>query len=275
MWCPGLLSIPYFCCALNMKDRCVSRDGSSCGGRTSRTRVSSSSEIASPDPRRPTVLRPPRQGGVLEVEGGGVCIDRTSYHYMCQDVTALKTMLLRLRRVLQAAETINPFDANLRNSLYLSLASSDLPGGTGINGDKDSLTPSVTEISQENVDLRRQVVLLQQQLEERDRTIRLLQQQLAQSIGNQHPTCTSHDTKDSQDTVNAATQTDRSARPTLTGSSLSRAASIDDGLGPTVSSEECDRMGRGRSTLAPDQRQPRAASQPPMPFTCGPSNTET
>ncbi|XP_069959450.1 serine-rich adhesin for platelets-like isoform X4 [Cherax quadricarinatus] len=218
-----------------ISDRCVSRDGSSCGGRTSRTRVSSSSEIASPDPRRPTVLRPPRQGGVLEVEGGGVCIDRTSYHYMCQDVTALKTMLLRLRRVLQAAETINPFDANLRNSLYLSLASSDLPGGTGINGDKDSLTPSVTEISQENVDLRRQVVLLQQQLEERDRTIRLLQQQLAQSIGNQHPTCTSHDTKDSQDTVNAATQTDRSARPTLTGSSLSRAASIDDGLGPTVS----------------------------------------
>lgn len=268
MWCPGLLSVPYLCCSLNMKDRCVSRDGTTCGGRTSRPRLGSSSEVNSPDPRRPTVLRPPRQGGVLEVEGGGVCLDRTSYHYMCQDVTALKTMLLRLRRILQAAETINPFDANLRNSLYLSLASSDVPGGTGINGDKDSLTPSVTEISQENVDLRRQVVLLQQQLDERDRTIRLLQQQLAQTIGNQQPTCTSQDDKNSQNIVNAATQTDRSARPALTGSSLSRAASIDDGLGPTVSSEvECDRAGRGRSTSAPDHRQPRAASQPPTPFT--------
>nr|XP_045600391.1 serine-rich adhesin for platelets-like isoform X4 [Procambarus clarkii] len=259
-----------------LSDRCVSRDGSSCGGRASRPRVGSASEISSPDPRRPTVLRPPRQGGVSEVEGGGVCIDRTSYHYMCQDVTALKTMLLRLRRVLQAAETINPFDANLRNSLYLSLASSDLPGGTGINGDKDLITPSVTEVSQENVDLRRQVVLLQQQLDERDRTIRLLQQQLAQSIGNQHPTCTSQEIKDSQNTVNAATQTDRSARPTLTGSSLSRAASIDDGLGPTVSSEvECDHMGRDRSTFAPDQHQPRATSQLPTTFSYQPSNTET
>lgn len=44
-----------------------------------------------------------------------------------------------------------------QNSLYLSLASSDSPGGCGINGDKDSLTPSVIELSQENIDLRRQV----------------------------------------------------------------------------------------------------------------------
>ncbi|XP_042861449.1 uncharacterized protein LOC122246737 isoform X4 [Penaeus japonicus] len=252
----------------SVAERCVSRDGSSGGGRTSRPRLNSSSDVSSPDPRRPTVLRPPRQGGISEGEGGGVCIDRTSYHYMCQDVTALKTMLLRLRRVLQAADTINPFDANLRNSLYLSLASSDSPGGCGINGDKDSLTPSVIELSQENIDLRRQVVLLQQQLEERDRTIRLLQQQLAQSLASQKTTCISTDAEAPTNTVNAATQTERSSRPTLTGSSLSRAASIDDGLGPTVSrytfSEgEGDCMGRGRSTSAPEHRQPRAASQPP------------
>nr|XP_027216705.1 uncharacterized protein LOC113809337 [Penaeus vannamei] len=219
----------------SVAERCVSRDGSSGGGRTSRPRLNSSSDVSSPDPRRPTVLRPPRQGGLSEGEGGGVCIDRTSYHYMCQDVTALKTMLLRLRRVLQAADTINPFDANLRNSLYLSLASSDSPGGCGINGDKDSLTPSVIELSQENIDLRRQVVLLQQQLEERDRTIRLLQQQLAQSLVSQKTTCNPTDAEAPTNTVNAATQTERSSRPTLTGSSLSRAASIDDGLGPTVS----------------------------------------
>lgn len=79
-----------------------------------------------------------------------------------------------------------------------------------------------------------QVVLLQQQLEERDRTIRLLQQQLAQSLASQKTTCISTDAEAPTNTVNAATQTERSSRPTLTGSSLSRAASIDDGLGPTV-----------------------------------------
>lgn len=252
-------------------ERCVSRESSSGGGRTSRPRLSSASELSSPDPRRPTVLRPPRQCGVTEAEGiaggGGVFVDRTSYHYMCQDVTALKTMLLRLRRVLQAADTINPFDANLRNSLYLSLASSD---ATMINGDKDSLTPSVTELSQENIDLRRQVVLLQQQLEDKDRTIRLLQQQLSQSLQTQQPSASSTPPSEVEaisDTVNAATQTDRSSRPALRGSSLSRTASIDDGLGPTVSSEvDCDCMARGRSLASSEHRQPRAASQPPTLF---------
>ncbi|ROT73602.1 hypothetical protein C7M84_007963 [Penaeus vannamei] len=249
----------------SVAERCVSRDGSSGGGRTSRPRLNSSSDVSSPDPRRPTVLRPPRQGGLSEGEGGGVCIDRTSYHYMCQDVTALKTMLLRLRRVLQAADTINPFDANLRNSLYLSLASSDSPGGCGINGDKDSLTPSVIELSQENIDLRRQVVLLQQQLEERDRTIRLLQQQLAQSLVSQKTTCNPTDAEAPTNTVNAATQTERSSRPTLTGSSLSRAASIDDGLGPTVSSEGEASVSLATDNADPPTRRFQAADVAPTP----------
>ncbi|XP_068222349.1 LOW QUALITY PROTEIN: serine-rich adhesin for platelets-like [Palaemon carinicauda] len=286
-----------------VSERCVSREGSTTssggggggggtgGSRTSRPRLSSSSELST-DSRRPTVLRPPRQGGLTEMEGsvgsggvgspGGVFVDRTAYHYMCQDVTSLKTMLLRLRRVLQVAETINPFDANLRNSLYLSLAGSDstLSSPGVVNGDKDCPSaPSVNELSQENTDLRRQVVLLQQQLQERDRTIRLLQQQLAQNIESQQQqqqqqpqtgpsagvaengvgveaaTCNGR--------VNAATQTDRSSRSTtLRGSSLSRTASIDDGLGPTVSSE-LDATEGGRSTSVADHHQPRAASQPP------------
>lgn len=194
-------------------------------------------------------------------------VDRTTYHYMYQDVTALKTMLLRLRRVLQATDTINPFDANLRNSLYLSLASSEAPG---LNGEKDCLTTSPAQVCQENVDLRRQVVLLQQQLEDRERTIRLLQQQLSQSLTLQTTTTTpapstTTTTTTTTPTVNAATQTDRLTRGPPLSASLSRASSIDDGLGPTVSSERNLERGRVRSASSPAQP-PRAASQPPPPL---------
>ncbi|KAK7069331.1 hypothetical protein SK128_014468 [Halocaridina rubra] len=274
-----------------VSDRCVSREGSyssSSGGgggggdvRTSRPRLSSHSEFSSPDPRRQTVLRPPRQCGATDSEGL-LYVDRTSYHYMYQDVTALKTMLLRLRRVLQAADTMNPFDANLRNSLYLSLATADTSIGC-VNGDKDLSTPNVVEVSQENVDLKRQVVLLQQQLEDKDRTIRLLQQQI-QSVQAPPHLSQSQSSQSSQsstshtpplitaegliETVNAATQTDRSSRPALRGSSLSRTASTDDGLGPTVSSElHRDQAVRGRSLSTDEHHHPRAASQPPTPFT--------
>ncbi|XP_066959247.1 serine-rich adhesin for platelets isoform X4 [Macrobrachium rosenbergii] len=282
-------------------ERCVSRDGSttssgggggSGGGRTSRPRLSSSSADLSAETRRPTVLRPPRQGGLTEMDGGsvgpcgtptgvggggGVFVDRTAYHYMCQDVTSLKTMLLRLRRVLQVADTINPFDVNLRNSLYLSLAGSDStvtsPGG--INGEKDSGAPSLNELSQENVDLRRQVVLLQQQLQERDRTIRLLQQQLAQNLEQQQqqqqtvgstPSSTESSVSSAEAAsvnssnsgcgmVNAATQTERSSRPTtLRGSSLSRTGSTDDGFGPTVSSEVTPASREGSDDLPWESR---------------------
>ncbi|XP_045115288.1 mucin-12-like [Portunus trituberculatus] len=273
-------------------ERCASREGSSSssvggggggGGRLQRPRQGSLSDLVTSDARRPPmVLRPPRQGSVSESEGscgsvggggsggGGVFLDRTSYHYMYQDVTSLKTMLLRLRRVLQATDTINPFDANLRNSLYLSLASSESPG---LNGDKDCLTPSPAQICQENVDLRRQVVLLQQQLEDKDRTIRLLQQQLSQSLTlttvtpapTTNTTTTTTAAAAATATVNAATQTDRLTRGAPLSASLSRAASIDDGLGPTVSSEIDWERGRGRSASSPAQPH-RATSQPPTPM---------
>ena len=40
----------------------------------------------------------------------GLVIDRNNFHYISQDVTAMKTLLLKLRRVLQTADTVNPFD---------------------------------------------------------------------------------------------------------------------------------------------------------------------
>lgn len=51
---------------------------------------------------------------MCEVEGGGVYVDRTSYQYLRQEARALKTMLLQLRRIIQGADTINPFDTNMR-----------------------------------------------------------------------------------------------------------------------------------------------------------------
>lgn len=238
-----------------MKERCVSREG---GVRTPRSRLSSGSEVAggSPDSRRPpTVLRPPRQAQVIDLEDGGVRMDRNSYHYMCQDITTLKTMLFKLKRILQTTDTINPFDANLRNSLYWSLASSDPPCGVSGEGDKD--TVSVTQVTQENADLRRQVVLLQQQLEEKDRTIRLLQQQMTKY------TSSSPQPAEQNEVINAATQTERVGRSSTLSTNLSRTASIDDGLGPMVSSD-CDDPSRGRSISAPLMlRRARASSQPP------------
>ncbi|XP_076064705.1 uncharacterized protein LOC143038891 isoform X3 [Oratosquilla oratoria] len=263
--------------ALVTDSRCVSREG---GVRTPRSRLSSGSEVAggSPDSRRPpTVLRPPRQGTsppiskaelgkaiskfvaesaqVIDLEDGGVRMDRNSYHYMCQDITTLKTMLFKLKRILQTTDTINPFDANLRNSLYWSLASSDPPCGVSGEGDKDTI--SATQVTQENADLRRQVVLLQQQLEEKDRTIRLLQQQMTKY------TSSSPQPAELNEVINAATQTERVGRSSALSTNLSRTASIDDGLGPMVSSD-CDDPSRGRSISAPLMlRRARASSQPP------------
>lgn len=62
------------------------------------TSLSGSSYIAA---RSIASLRPPKQMGVVEADDGGARIDSTSYHHMCQDITSLKTMLFRLKRVLQ------------------------------------------------------------------------------------------------------------------------------------------------------------------------------
>ncbi|CAL4117914.1 unnamed protein product, partial [Meganyctiphanes norvegica] len=259
-------------------ERCVSREsnggggsstasvngssgGSRSGSRARLTSTGSSSDITQGENARTrTILRPPRQGGLSESD---LSLDRTAYHYMCQDVTAIKTMLLRLRRVLHNADTINPFQANIKNAMYLSLGSEN-SGNVTPTGDRE---PALNQVAQENIDLKRQVVLLQQQLEDRDRTIRLLQQQLQHQAANCQ-TATSPPTRCQNGSIgertNAATQTERSFRPAMaSGSSLSRTTSIDDGLGPTVSSE-CEFRGRSISAPSSQQRSARrAASQPP------------
>lgn len=151
-------------------------------------------------------LRPPRQVVMHECDDGGVKLDSSSYRSVCQDLNGLKTMLLKLRRILQDAETLNPFElSNTKNYFYHNLASTDLPHGfsntpTGETPDFNPVDPN--EVLQENMDLKRQLILMQQQLEDKDHTIHLLQQQMTKymNISNVEKDPTK---------VNAAVQTDR------------------------------------------------------------------
>lgn len=128
-------------------------------------------------------LRPPRQVVMQECDDGSVKLDSSSYRSVCQDLNGLKTMLLKLRRILQDAETLNPFEvSNTKNYFYHALASTDLPHGfthtpTGDTPDFNPIDPNDI-VQQENMDLKRQLILMQQQLEDKDRTIHLLQQQM-------------------------------------------------------------------------------------------------
>lgn len=165
-------------------------------------------------------LRPPRQMIVTEGEDGSIKLDPSSYRLLCQDLNGVKTLLLRLKTVIQEAETLNPFDqTNPKNIFYHNLAHSDFPSGTVFSAEEsqEMESSSATMLLQENIDLRRQLVLLQQQLEEKDHTIHLLQQQMTKYTNFHSP--------DSGNicTNNAATQTDRvrSSTGSLSGSTSS------------------------------------------------------
>lgn len=151
-------------------------------------------------------LRPPRQLVLQECDDGGVKLDASSHRSVCQDLNSVKTMLLRLRRVLQDAETLNPFEqTNSKNIFYQVLAQTDLPAGFASTptGETPANRPvDLNDVMQENIDLKRQLVLMQQQLEDRNCTIHLLQQQMTKymKIANAEKEVGSS---------NAAVQTDR------------------------------------------------------------------
>ncbi|KMR00423.1 putative myosin havy chain [Lasius niger] len=142
-------------------------------------------------------------------------IDRGTYQYMFQDIVSIKTMLLKLKRVLQEAETLNPFD-NPKNGLFCNLNES---GTTDVSTSPGSGGSSIAD---ELTDLRRQVVFLQGQVEDRDRTIQtrdrtieLLELQMSKLQGPKNGDAQScilstrnHDIS-SVDTCNAATQTEK------------------------------------------------------------------
>ncbi|KAF8787848.1 hypothetical protein HNY73_009407 [Argiope bruennichi] len=176
-------------------------------------------------------LRPPRQMTVSEADDGGLKLDASSYRLLCQDLNGVKTLLLRLKSVIQEAETINPFDqVNTNNLFYHTLAQTDFPSSlAALTKSDDKKGPDISTIIEENADLRRQLVLLQQQLEDKDHTIHLLQQQMTKYLkvqaGCNHSASSS----------NAATQTERSH--SLTGS-FSSSSSADDSIETLVSVQD-------------------------------------
>ncbi|KAG8188561.1 hypothetical protein JTE90_007169 [Oedothorax gibbosus] len=174
-------------------------------------------------------LRPPRQMQISEADDGGLKLDSSSYRLLCQDLNGVKTMLLRLKTVIQEAETINPFDqSNPNNLFYHTLAQTDFPAALMISPKGENKGPDAATLFDENADLRRQVVLLQQQLEDKDKTIHLLQQQMTKYL-NVQGGC-NHNIPN----VNAATQTERSH--SLTGSLSS--SSFDDSIETLVSVQD-------------------------------------
>ncbi|XP_015928473.2 serine-rich adhesin for platelets isoform X1 [Parasteatoda tepidariorum] len=176
-------------------------------------------------------LRPPRQMSVCEADDGGLKLDSSSYRLLCQDLNGVKTLLLRLKSVIQEAETINPFDQSSPNNIfYHSLVQNDLPSSLASSTSTEKKTPDLSTIYQENADMKRQLVLLQQQLEDKDHTINLLQQQMTKYLNIQVNNC-----NHGLPTCNAATQTDRSRSLTA---SLSSSSSADDSIETLVSAQE-------------------------------------
>ncbi|CAN7944828.1 unnamed protein product, partial [Ixodes pacificus] len=60
--------------------------------------------LTGPEGRPRTIslpLRPPRQMVMQECDDGGIKLDSSSYRSVCQDLNGVKTMLLKLKRVLQ------------------------------------------------------------------------------------------------------------------------------------------------------------------------------
>ncbi|XP_071571213.1 uncharacterized protein [Temnothorax nylanderi] len=181
-------------------------------------------------------------------------IDRGTYQYMFQDIVSIKTMLLKLKRVLQETETLNPFD-NPKNGLFCNL---NEDGGNTIDV---STSPGSggSSIADELADLRRQVVFLQGQVEDRDRTIQVrdrtiellevnneLQMSKLQGPKNGDvQSCTlptRNNNVSSVDTSNAATQTEKT-RPVSAGPSLLQSFPQDGVMGPLVSwSDSSDRQ---------------------------------
>ncbi|XP_032452575.1 uncharacterized protein LOC100677801 isoform X5 [Nasonia vitripennis] len=192
-------------------------------------------------------LRPPRNVQSPSMDGSGdegsLRLERGTYSYMFQDIVSIKTMLLKLKRVLQESgengltrtETLNPFDNTLKNGLFYNLND-----GSATTDATMSPNDGRESVADELSDLRRQVVFLQGQVDDKDRTIQSLQAQLtkyqnasgAELASDLSPTLNGRG--EPRETSNAATQTEK-LRPVSAGPSILQGFSQDNGMGPLVS----------------------------------------
>ncbi|XP_066304957.1 enolase-phosphatase E1-like isoform X2 [Branchiostoma lanceolatum] len=124
-----------------------------------------------------TPMKPPRQMTASFDEEEGVTIDTSSFRYLLQDMTGMKTCLLKLKRILQEVETSSPFEQTPAGKGFADknhLMSAMLDGAVGEVEEKD--------MKKENEDMKQELAQLRQQLTEKDRTISLLQTQMEKYI---------------------------------------------------------------------------------------------
>ncbi|KAI0240825.1 hypothetical protein LSAT2_008394 [Lamellibrachia satsuma] len=205
-------------------DRCPT----STGERASRPSSFQGSEGTGPDRQvavtthsrhHSSILKPPRQAATMEDEESKVIMDGFTYRHLMQDLTMFKTLLLKLRRVVQEDEIGSPFGSQpwkMQNGYRMGSTGGSSQAGSPQASESDPLmlAASFEMVKQENVELVQQLAwienvelvqqlgVLQQQLEEKDHTIKLLQHQMTKyECGHLGP--------QSKVFTNAATQTDR------------------------------------------------------------------
>jgi hypothetical protein len=192
-------------------------------------------------------------------------LDRANHSAMKQEIMSMKTMLLKLRRVLNESETHIPFDGQLTNGLFNGLCSSV----------DDAQNDEANDSRLELAELRRQVLFLQGQLEDKEKTVQELQEQMIKLAtdnytSNSAPASTVAASESC--TCNAATQTER-IRPISAGPSLLNGSPTDAGnIGSLVSASESPQQRRSRPPLQPDSpaKKPptklwRKPGEPPSP----------
>ncbi|XP_039485540.1 uncharacterized protein LOC120447937 isoform X4 [Drosophila santomea] len=165
-----------------------------------------------------------RCGGELHSSSDDLMLyDKSFRNAMIQDVLQFKKQLLRLRRILQETETLNPFE----NDNVQLFAACGLDSKQLNDIDLASLTSSTTEDPlQELSDLRRQVVYLQGQVDDRDRTIRLQRDLIEQLEAEKRQKSAANGTASGGDQgkelISMATQTERTRPLAIGAEGLSR-----------------------------------------------------
>ncbi|XP_044313462.1 uncharacterized protein LOC108043225 isoform X14 [Drosophila rhopaloa] len=162
-----------------------------------------------------------RCGGELHSSSDDLMLyDKSFRNAMIQDVLQFKKQLLRLRRILQETETLNPFE----NDNVQLFAACGLDSKQLNDIDLASLTSSTTEDPlQELSDLRRQVVYLQGQVDDRDRTIRLQRDLIEQLEAEKRQKASTNGGGDpGKELISMATQTERTRPLAIGAEGLSR-----------------------------------------------------